>query len=165
MKTDFENRLDSILSGDPDQSTQELLDQLDDEGPVNRRLPDVVYQPVESEQATELPKDIASDYELSRTVLRGMIERGQSALEGAMILAAESENTKSYTVVAELIRTLTDTTSRLLEIHTTVKKPSTTGKTVIEKQVNVQNNFNTTDNDQVSESKSLDKLLDALDDN
>lgn len=163
MKTDFENRLNALISSS-DKSTEELLNDLEDsDAVVARRLPEVQYEQVQSNlpQKEVLSPDLVDDYEYTRSILRGLLARGTSALEGAMTLAAETESPKAYQNVAELMRTVSDIAEGLMKVHDTVK-PKAASK--IEKQINIQNNNLNTDITTATDPKALSKLLDGLSD-
>lgn len=162
MKTNFEERLTKILSNEP--TTDDLLNSLDDQDEIQtKRLPEVIYDEVKSNlpQKEILSPDLIDDYEFTRTILRGLLVRGTSALEGSMILAAETESPNAYRNVSEIMKTVADISQALLSVHDSVKPKSATK---IEKQINIQNNVSKeSDITTATDPKAINRLLDALD--
>ena len=141
------------------------LDALDDENPESPRegFELVTYSPVESKMPIEQRQtDIYDDYEYTRTVLRGLIERGVSALEGSLMLAKESEHPRAFEVTSTLMKNISDMSKDLMGLHKVMgeetndgagsSKPPTT-------QNNIQNNYYG-----AKEEKGIDDLLDDLED-
>lgn len=158
-KTKFEDRLNAILSSEA--STEELLESLDSEDQIQRTLPVVTYDSVKTDiiKTEGVTQDMIDDYEFSRSILRGLINRGTSVLEGAMIVAAETENTRAYDTAATIMKSIAEMTKDLMSMHTAVKPKA--GTTKIDKQVNIQQNIN---QDNISDAKDINNLLDSLDD-
>ena len=57
---------------------------------------------------------LVSDEELSRKALRDMIEKGQTAVDGALNIATNSESARAYEVLAQMIKTVSDSSKDLL---------------------------------------------------
>lgn len=163
QQTRFEERLNQIIGAEEDVS--KALDALDGETPKST-LPTVVeYDQVPSkidESAVTLPADMVDDYKFSRDILRGLIARGIVALEGATIVARESEHPKAFEVAATLMKGIADVTKDLMALQKTVNGGSgpAGGKPMIKQQINVQQNFNGVSGD----PKSIAALLDGLED-
>ena len=47
----------------------------------------------------------------------GLVERGQDAIEGILDLAKESEHPRTYEVAGQLIKTVSETSEKLLQIQ------------------------------------------------
>lgn len=62
-------------------------------------------------------KDIADDYEKSRSTYYNLIDRGEQALEGMMDLAAESEHPRAYEVLSGMMKNMADITDKLMELQ------------------------------------------------
>jgi hypothetical protein len=163
MKTNFEQRLENLISSN--QSTDELLDSLEDSEQIQvKRLPEVVYDTVASKlpQKETLSPDLVDDYEFTRSILRGLLLRGTSALEGAMTLAAETESPNAYRNVSDIMKTVSDIAGSLMSVHDTVKPKA---PTKIDKQINIQNNVaKDTDIVTANDPKVISQFLDAMDD-
>lgn len=83
---------------------------------------DVVDLPVEKiETVTSLKDDIRRDYEYTRGNLYSIIEKGQEALNGALEKAQETESARSYEVVGQLIKTVSDATDKLIDLQKKLK--------------------------------------------
>lgn len=139
------------------------LDKLDDENVGPDRFDMVTYEPVESKvPAEQRDTDLYDDYNYTRTVLRGLIERGTSALEGSLSLAKESEHPRAFEVTSTLMKNISDMSKDLMALHKHMNEGSGGGgapKTVH----NTQNNYYETGGKK--ELKGVDDLLDDLDDN
>lgn len=156
-KTNFESRLDKIISAEGDISA--ALDELDTEEP--RQLPEVVeFDNVPSviEENETVSKDAVDDYKFTRNVLYGLINRGAVALEGSLMIARESEHPRAYEVSANIMKTLAEMSKDLLTLQDSIK-PKT--KLNVGKQINVQNNFSG-EQKELATSKDISDMLDEL---
>ena len=78
------------------------------------------------------PDDIRKDYEYTRANLYSLIEKGQEAINGIMELAGEGGSPIAYEVAGQLIKSVADTTDKLIDLQKklkdveedTVKSPS-----------------------------------------
>jgi hypothetical protein len=78
------------------------------------------------------PNDIRKDYEYTRANLYSLIEKGQEAINGIMELAGEGGSPRAYEVAGQLIKSVADTTDKLIDLQKklkdveedTVKSPS-----------------------------------------
>lgn len=85
-------------------------------------IPTEVELPVEKiEKITSLVDDIKRDYEYTRGNLYSIIEKGQVALNGALEKAQETESARSYEVVGQLIKTVSDATDKLIDLQKKLK--------------------------------------------
>jgi hypothetical protein len=85
-------------------------------------IPTEVELPVEKiEKITSLVDDIKRDYEYTRGNLYSIIEKGQEALNGALEKAQETESARSYEVVGQLIKTVSDATDKLIDLQKKLK--------------------------------------------
>jgi len=100
---------------------------------------DIVSIDVESETVTEkiekvalVVDDVKKDYDYTRGNLYSLIEKGQEAINGILELAQESEMPRAYEVAGQLIKSVADTTDKLIDLQKklkdvqedTVKSPS-----------------------------------------
>jgi terminase family protein len=69
-------------------------------------------------------KDIASDYDYSRANFYNLIEKGNTAIDGILELAAEGEHPRAYEVAATLIKTVSEVTKELLNLQKQMKELS-----------------------------------------
>jgi hypothetical protein len=65
--------------------------------------------------------DIKKDYEYTRANLYSLIEKGQEAINGIMELAGESASPRAYEVAGQLIKSVADTTDKLMDLQKKVK--------------------------------------------
>ena len=85
-------------------------------------VPEIVEVPVGNlEKTTSLVDDIRRDYEYTRGNLYSIIEKGQEALNGALEKAQETESARSYEVVGQLIKTVSDATDKLIDLQKKLK--------------------------------------------
>jgi len=94
---------------------------------------DIVDSSIESENNSkitinkELEKnklktdDIEKDYEYTRGNLYSIIEKGQEAINGVLELAQETESPRAYEVLGQLIKNVSDTTDKLLDLQKKIK--------------------------------------------
>ena len=71
----------------------------------------------------ETPKknEVEKDYEYSRANLYSIIEKGQEAINGIMEVAGESASPRAYEVAGQLIKSVADTTDKLMDLQKKVK--------------------------------------------
>jgi hypothetical protein len=152
----IDQQLDEFIGIENDVNSQ--LDELEDEDERPQMHDVVVYDPVESKlPAEQRDTDLYDDYEYSRTILRGILERGTVALENSLMLAKESQHPRAFEVTSTLMKNISDTTKELMNLHGHMngsdnKAPSTVN--------NTQNNYYGDD----KKPKGVDDLLDGLDD-
>jgi hypothetical protein len=107
---------------------------------------DIVESTIESESNIEIPNkepeksesksdDIKSDYEYTRGNLYSIIEKGQEAINCVLELAQESDSPRAYEVLGQLIKNVSDTTDKLIDLQKKVKdideKKSSSGPTSV----------------------------------
>ena len=66
-------------------------------------------------------KDIQKDYEYTRGNLYSLIEKGQEAINGIMEVAEEGASARAYEVAGQLIKSVADTTDKLLDLQKKIK--------------------------------------------
>ena len=66
--------------------------------------------------------DIQKDYEYTRANLYSIIEKGQEALNGVMELAGESASPRAYEVAGQIIKSVADTSDKLIDLQKKVKE-------------------------------------------
>ena len=89
---------------------------------------DLVSIDVESETVTEkiekvalVVDDVKKDYDYTRGNLYSLIEKGQEAINGILELAQESEMPRAYEVAGQLIKSVADTTDKLIDLQKKLK--------------------------------------------
>jgi indole-3-glycerol phosphate synthase len=68
------------------------------------------------------PNDIQKDYEYTRANLYSLIEKGQEAINGIMELAGEGGSPRAYEVAGQLIKSVADTTDKLIDLQKKLKE-------------------------------------------
>ena len=81
---------------------------------------------VVSKKKNELKKvegqDIGKDYDYTRGNLYSLIEKGQEAINGIMEVAGETASPRAYEVAGQLIKSVADTTDKLMDLQKKVKE-------------------------------------------
>lgn len=88
---------------------------------MDSQIVDLKPVKVESEILNTVSNDIKKDYEYTRANLYSLIEKGQEAINGIMELAGESDSPRAYEVAGQLIKSVADTTDKLIELQKKVK--------------------------------------------
>ena len=79
---------------------------------IKQELPNVVLK----------KNDVEKDYKYTRGQLYSLIEKGQEAINGIMELAGESASPRAYEVAGQLIKSVADTTDKLVDLQKKVKE-------------------------------------------
>ena len=85
---------------------------------------DIVDVKASSKEINILPKessDIKKDDEYTRANLYSLIEKGQEAINGIMELAGEGGSPRAYEVAGQLIKSVADTTDKLIDLQKKLK--------------------------------------------
>ena len=91
---------------------------------IETKSSEVVGVGVDKTSLTISPKvdEIQKDYEYTRANLYSLVEKGQEAINGIMELAGESATPRAYEVAGQLIKSVADTTDKLLDLQKKVKE-------------------------------------------
>ena len=95
------------------------------------------------ESKPDLPKvalkknDVEKDYKYTRGQLYSLIEKGQEAINGIMEVAGESASPRAYEVAGQLIKSVADSTDKLMDLQ---KKMKDIDEESTKTQNNVTNN-------------------------
>ena len=73
------------------------------------------------DQIRNVSDDIDKDYDYTRANLYSLIEKGQESLNGILELAGESASPRAYEVAGQIIKSVADTTDKLMELQKKVK--------------------------------------------
>ena len=73
-------------------------------------------------EISQKPDEIQKDYEYTRANLYSLVEKGQEAINGIMELAGESASPRAYEVAGQIIKSVADTTDKLMELQKKVKE-------------------------------------------
>ena len=81
--------------------------------------------------------DVEKDYKYTRGQLYSLIEKGQEAINGIMEVAGESASPRAYEVAGQLIKSVADSTDKLMDLQ---KKMKDIDEESTKTQYNVTNN-------------------------
>jgi hypothetical protein len=96
------------------------FDSIDDALNVESSIVEVDDTPT-SIKKPEQKTDISKDYEYTRANLYSLIEKGQEAINGIMELAGEGGSPRAYEVAGQLIKSVADTTDKLIDLQKKLK--------------------------------------------
>ena len=85
---------------------------------------EVVSCEIEKSQPKEeksLSNDVRKDYEYSRATLVSLVDKGQEAIDNILELAQETDSARVYEVAAQMIKTVTDSAEKLMDIQKKLK--------------------------------------------
>ena len=99
-----------------DEKLDQLLDIQGEIIEVEKNLPTL------SKSNYSKQEEQSSDYKYSREVFYGLVERGQDAIEGILDIARESEHPRVYEVAGQLIKTVSETTEKLIDLQAKMKE-------------------------------------------
>ena len=77
---------------------------------------------VAAPKSASKPEDIKKDYDYTRANLYSLIEKGQETLNGIMELASEGGSPRAYEVAGQLIKSVADTTDKLMDLQKKVRE-------------------------------------------
>lgn len=84
---------------------------------------DMVKDETSSEvKMTSKSNEVQKDYEYTRGNLYSLIEKGQEALNGIMEVAEEQGSARAYEVAGQIIKSVADTTDKLMDLQKKVKE-------------------------------------------
>ena len=73
-------------------------------------------------QIQKLTDDVSKDYDYTRGNLYSLIEKGQEAINGIMEVASETASPRAYEVAGQLIKSVADSTDKLMDLQKKVKE-------------------------------------------
>ena len=85
------------------------------------KIVNVDATPVDKGQLQKV-EDVEKDYSYTRGNLYSLIEKGQEAINGIMEVAGETASPRAYEVAGQLIKSVADTTDKLVDLHKKVKE-------------------------------------------
>ena len=65
---------------------------------------------------------LKKDYDYTRANLYSLIEKGQESLNGVLEVAGETASPRAYEVAGQIIKSVADTTDKLMELQKKVKE-------------------------------------------
>ena len=97
----------------------------------------IVKEEKRKSQIQKLTDDVSKDYDYTRGNLYSLIEKGQEAINGIMEVAGESASPRAYEVAGQLIKSVADSTDKLMDLQKKMKDIDEEGTKT---QNNVTNN-------------------------
>ena len=81
-------------------------------------------KPVSTSKVVKKPEtdDIKKDYDYTRANLYSLIEKGQESLNGVLEVAGETASPRAYEVAGQLIKSVADSTDKLMDLQKKVKE-------------------------------------------
>ena len=70
----------------------------------------------------KITDDLQKDYEYTRANLYSLFEKGQEALNGILEVAQGSDHPRAYEVAGQLIKSVGDTTDKLIDLQSKMKE-------------------------------------------
>lgn len=99
-----------------------MFDNLDKAFSTESEIIPVEEKSVEIEVVNkESTEDIKKDYDYTRANLYSLIEKGQEAINGILELAGEGGSPRAYEVAGQLIKSVADTTDKLMDLQKKLK--------------------------------------------
>jgi len=80
-----------------------------------------VDKPSQLKPPEKTKDDVEKDYEYTRANLYSLIEKGQEAINGIMEVAEEGNSPRAYEVAGQLIKSVADTTDKLIDLQKKLK--------------------------------------------
>ena len=108
---------------------------MNNQNPENK-IVNVDATPVDKSQLQKV-EDVEKDYSYTRGQLYSLIEKGQEAINGIMEVAGESASPRAYEVAGQLIKSVADSTDKLMDLQKKMKDIDEEGTKT---QNNVTNN-------------------------
>ena len=73
------------------------------------------------DQLRDVSKELDKDYDYTRGNLYSLIEKGQETLNGIMDLADQTQSPRAYEVAGQVLKSVADTTDKLLDLQKKLK--------------------------------------------
>ena len=95
---------------------------------IDQKLDDIleISTDIKKESAVvKLPNNVEkmeTDYNYTRENLYNLVERGQDAIDGILVLCKETEQPRAYEVAGQLIKTVGETAEKLLDVQKKLKE-------------------------------------------
>lgn len=94
-----------------------------DENKSEEKIKEVEVLPDDDQKIVKQSKEehINKDYDYTRGNLYSIIEKGQEAINGVLELAQETDSPRAYEVLGQLIKNVSDTTDKLMDLQKKIK--------------------------------------------
>ena len=81
----------------------------------------VKAEDTELQKSQTRAENVEKDYDYTRGNLYSLIEKGQESLNGVLEVAGETASPRAYEVAGQIIKSVADTTDKLMELQKKVK--------------------------------------------
>ena len=99
----------------------EKFDEINDSLDIEVQAGEIVKETKQQLKQINKKEDHVSDYEYTRGNLYSLIEKGQETLNGIMDLADQTQSPRAYEVAGQIIKSVADTTDKLLDLQKKLK--------------------------------------------
>ena len=99
----------------------EQFDKINDSLDIEVQAGEIVKETKQKLRDINKKDDPTADYEYTRGNLYSLIEKGQEAINGIMELAGESASPRAYEVAGQLIKSVADSTDKLMDLQKKMK--------------------------------------------
>ena len=82
----------------------------------------VKAEDAEIQKSQTRAENVEKDYDYTRGNLYSLIEKGQEAINGIMEVAGETASPRAYEVAGQLIKSVADSTDKLMDLQKKVKE-------------------------------------------
>ena len=82
----------------------------------------VKAEDTEIQKSQTRAENVEKDYDYTRGNLYSLIEKGQEAINGIMEVAGETASPRAYEVAGQLIKSVADSTDKLMDLQKKVKE-------------------------------------------
>ena len=82
----------------------------------------VKAEDAELQKSQTRAENVEKDYDYTRGNLYSLIEKGQEAINGIMEVAGETASPRAYEVAGQLIKSVADSTDKLMDLQKKVKE-------------------------------------------
>ena len=95
---------------------------------IDQKLDDILEISTDIKKEAETVKlpakveKMETDYNYARENLYNLVERGQDAIDGILVLCKETEQPRAYEVAGQLIKTVGETAEKLLDVQKKLKE-------------------------------------------
>lgn len=96
--------------------------------------------PVRIDAGLPAVTNVEDDFDQARNTLRNLIIKGETALDGMMDVARQSDHPRAYEVTGQLIKTVAETAKDLLALQKAKRELQTPEETK-QQQIGTQNNI------------------------
>lgn len=106
----FDERMSNIFNVDPIE--------IEEESNQGEFLPAVKPSVLDK---LNLDADLKTDYDASRQTYEDIIEKGKNAIDDMLAIARETEHPRAFEVVATLLKTVTESNDKLIDLQKKVR--------------------------------------------